>query len=237
MGTHQNKGDAPTTKRQAILSDSREFSKTISTTRLLIARHAETSAPDRFHGAESDIGLSEWGKKQAELLGKRLLAEPARALYSSAMLRARTTAAIIGRHCGLELQLEPQLHERKIGPLSGVTREQGWATYAESRARWLAGDLDFTHAGGESFAQVRDRVLPVLEVLATRHKGQTFIVVAHGVVIRIALLSLLEHLGHADFDKIAIDFASLNELVHDGERWSAVRLNEVVAPSDARPVA
>ena len=41
-----------------------------SGTRLLLARHAETAAPDRFHGAESDIGLSAWGFEQAERLGR-----------------------------------------------------------------------------------------------------------------------------------------------------------------------
>ncbi len=237
MGIDQDEGDASTMKRQAILSDPDDFGKTTSITRLFLARHAETSDPNRFHGAESDVGLSKWGEKQAELLGERLRGEPAIALYSSAMLRARTTAAIVGGRCGLEPRIEPALHERKIGALSGVSREEGWATYAESRARWLAGDLEFTHEGGESFAAVRRRVVPVLESLAERHRGRTIIVIAHGVVIRVALVSLLDHLGHQDFDKIAIEFASLNELVHDGQRWSAGRLSEVVAPSDAKPVA
>ena len=71
-------------------------------TRLLLARHAETSAPDRFHGAESDIGLSEWGARQAELLGPVAQAVGAVALYCSAMRRAVDTAAAIGRACALE---------------------------------------------------------------------------------------------------------------------------------------
>ena len=44
-------------------------SKAIAGTRILLARHAETAAPDRFHGAESDIGLSAAGARQAEMLG------------------------------------------------------------------------------------------------------------------------------------------------------------------------
>src|ERR1022692_471944 len=43
-------------------------SKPLQVTRVLLARHAETAAPDRFHGAESDIGLSALGARQAELL-------------------------------------------------------------------------------------------------------------------------------------------------------------------------
>ncbi len=44
-------------------------SKTL-TTRVLLLRHAETAAPDRFHGAESDIGLGARGFLQAEAVAR-----------------------------------------------------------------------------------------------------------------------------------------------------------------------
>ena len=46
-----------------------------------------------------------------------------------------------------------------------VAAKTGWAIYAESKRRWMAGDLEFTHEGGESFADIRRRVLPVFEEL------------------------------------------------------------------------
>jgi 2,3-bisphosphoglycerate-dependent phosphoglycerate mutase len=206
-------------------------------TRLLLIRHAETSTPDVFHGAESDIGLSAWGGHQAERLAEGLKDQSAQALYCSAMRRAVATARPIGAACGLDVALVPQLHERKIGPLSGLSREAGWEIYAESKRSWMAGDLEFTHPGGESFADIRRRVLPILEELLARHPGETVIVVAHGVVIRVVLLSLLDGLEPADFDRIAIDFASINDLRWDGKRWRAQSLNQIVAPSPAKPVA
>jgi 2,3-bisphosphoglycerate-dependent phosphoglycerate mutase len=209
----------------------------VPATRILLGRHAETSAPDRFHGAESDIDLSIRGIQQAEQLGRWLAdADPA-ALYCSAMRRAMDTAAPIGRICGLEPIVIAALHERRIGPLSGVSREEGWATYAETKRRWIAGELEVAHPGGESFADIRRRVCPILEDLASRHRGQTIVVVAHGVVIRVALASLVAGLAPSDFDRIAIDFASVNDLWFDGRTWSARALNQVVAPSAARPVA
>lgn len=205
--------------------------------RVLLARHAETSAPDRFHGAESDIGLSDWGREQAERLGAWLAGERPSAIYSSAMRRAVDTAAPIGRACGLEPRVLPELHERKIGPLSGVSRDEGWTTYAETKVRWLAGELNATHPGGESFADIQRRVVPVLEDLADRHRGETIVVIAHGVVIRVLLTSLVAGFSHVDFDRIAIEFASVNDLRYDGRTWTARALNHVVAPSPARPVA
>jgi 2,3-bisphosphoglycerate-dependent phosphoglycerate mutase len=206
-------------------------------THLLLARHAETAAPDRFHGAESDIGLSEWGRRQADLVGESLKVRRATGLYSSAMRRAVDTAAAIGRACALEPVTIAGLHERKIGPLSGQSREEGWAIYAASKERWIAGELEHTHHGGESYADVRRRVVPLIEELVARHRGETIIVVAHGVVIRVVLTSLVLEYRPSDFDRIAIDFASVNELFFDGNRWRAGALNQVVATSVARPVA
>src|SRR5262249_27871968 len=138
-------------------------SKMLQETRVLLLRHAETSAPDVFHGAESDIGLSEWGRRQAVLLAEHLRGKGAGALYSSAMRRAVDTAGPIGAACGLTPVILPALHERKIGPLSGLSRGEGWSIYAESKRRWIAGDLDYTHEGGESFGDIRRRVLPVFQ--------------------------------------------------------------------------
>jgi hypothetical protein len=56
-------------------------------------------------------------------------------------------------------------------------------------------------------------------------------------VIRVALTSLVTGLAPADFDRIAIDFASVNDLWSDGRTWTASALNQVVAPSPTRPVA
>ena len=206
-------------------------------TRLLLARHAETSAPDRFHGAESDIGLSDWGVHQAERLGLWLADRAANALYSSSMRRAALTAACIGRACNLKPVPITGLHERKIGPLSGKSRDEGWAIYAATKERWIAGDLEYTHPGGESYGDIRRRVVPIIEDLGRRHRGDTIMVVAHGVVIRVLLTSLVSGLTPADFDRIAIDFASVNDLLFDGKIWTAGPLNQIIASSPEPPVA
>ena len=41
-------------------------------TRVLLLRHAETATPDRFHGAESDVGLGARGLRQAALVAQHL---------------------------------------------------------------------------------------------------------------------------------------------------------------------
>ena len=55
---------------------------------------------------------------------------------------------------------------------------------------WLSGDLEPAVPGGESGRQVVDRVLPVLDEVADRFRGETVLVVTHGGVI-LALFGLL----------------------------------------------
>ena len=142
------------------------------------------------------------------------------------MRRAVETAEAIARASGLAPRIEPDLHERKIGPLSGKTRDEAILTYGEAKSRWMAGEIDYTHEGGESYAQIRDRVVPVLRRVAEGSRGKTVVVVAHGVVIRVLLASLLDDHGPSAFERFAIDNVGINDLRWDGARWSAVALND-----------
>ena len=89
----------------------------------------------------------------------------------------------------------------------------------------MAGDLDASHPGAESFVEVRDRVVPALRGLASGHPGETIVVVAHGVVIRVALTTLSEGLSPADFDRVPIEFVGVHEVVIDGEHWRLAGLD------------
>lgn len=193
-------------------------------TRLLLLRHAETAAPDQFHGAESDIGLGPRGFAQAAACAPAIAREHPVAIYSSAMLRARQTAEAIAGRCGLVAVPVPTLHERRMGSLSGQPMSQGWEAYTDAMSAWKAGDLHASHAGGESFAELQARVLPALTDLVRRHAGETIVVVAHGVVIRVALACWLDG-GPAEFDRFGIDFVAVNALNWDGLGWRATALN------------
>jgi broad specificity phosphatase PhoE len=231
-GQPPNPGDAdayddePTGEPRALASP--------NATRILLLRHAETAAPERFHGAESDVALGEAGRLQAEAAARALARLRPDALYCSTMRRARETAAPIGRACGLDPRPLPRLHERRMGTLSGAIRAEVGDRYQETRRRWEAGDLDATHPGAESYRMIRDRVLGPFESLARSHPDRTAIVVAHGVVIRVLLCSLLPDAGPARFERFGIDFVAVNDLRWDGATWAAARLN---APPGELPVA
>ncbi|MHC5544908.1 histidine phosphatase family protein, partial [Singulisphaera rosea] len=125
----------------------------------------------------------------------------------------------IGLACGVSPEVIETLHERRMGPLSGVRKDEGWDIYVEAMTHWKAGDLRFTHEGGESFEEMSTRVVPSFLELAKRHEGETIVVVAHGVVIRVLLTSILDDLGPHDFDRIGIEFVAVNDLRWDGTHW------------------
>jgi broad specificity phosphatase PhoE len=197
-----------------------------SPTRVLLLRHAETANPFVFHGAESDVGLSEPGQRQAEAAAEALLGFRADRLVSSGMRRALDTAAPIARLLNLPIIIERDLHERRVGALAGTSTQSGDGGWPETLRHWMAGNLDYAPKGAESYAEIRARVLPAWKRVVS--KGQTTIVVAHGVVVKVLLLSLLPGYTVADWQSLGpIRNVGISELQLAGENWSAVRLNDV----------
>lgn len=199
-------------------------------TRVLLLRHAETANPAIFHGAESDVGLSERGVRQAEAAAAHLAGLCPDAVVSSGMRRALETAGPIARACGLTVQVEPGLHERRVGALSG-TATAADGPWTETVRRWAAGETGYTTPGAESFDDIRDRVCPIWERLTAAFAGKTLVVVAHGIVCRVLLLSVLPGHGVADWPRLGpMRNVGVHELAREaGGPWRAVRLNEVPA--------
>jgi len=197
-------------------------------TRVFILRHGESADPSVFHGAESDIGLSERGQRQALAVAPLLAAHAPAAVVSSAMRRAQDTAAPIAAACGLPVLLEPHLHERRVGMLSGMPFGSSEGLWPQTLRRWIAGDTAFAPHGAESFDNVRARVVPVWERLTRAYAGRCLVIVTHGVVCKVLFLSLLPGLSVADWQRLGpIRNVALTELERNQGGWEARRLNEL----------
>jgi broad specificity phosphatase PhoE len=196
-------------------------------TRVLLLRHGESADPNVFHGAESDIDLSERGRRQAELIARELVVYQPEAVVSSGMRRARTTAAPIARECGMPVRVEAALHERRVGKLAGSAFDHG-DVWPETLRRWMAGETGYAPEGAESFNDIRDRVLPVWERLVAQYADQTIVIVAHGVVCKVLLFTLLSGYSAADWKRFGpIRNVAISELLRMPTGWEAVRLNEL----------
>lgn len=210
-------------------------------TRVLLFRHAETSDPTVFHGAESDIGLGLRGERQAERLAVYLATRKPDVLVCSAMRRARDTAAPVAVACGLTPEIEPELHERRLGGLSGLPSGDRSGPWMQTVQRWMQGDTAFSLLGAESFDEVRERVVGAWNRVTQRHAGKTIAIIAHGAVIKVLLLSIVPTHSPADWMRLGpIHNVTLHELVPAADfpegGWLLQRFNErVIAEGQSSP--
>lgn len=202
-----------------------------SGTRVWLVRHAETATPHLLHGAESDVELGEHGRRQAEAAAEWFAQQRPDVVVSSAMRRAVETAQPIARRCQVPHEIEPDWHERRVGPFSqrhGPEVERAWKLTLQA---WESGELTYAWPGMESFASIRDRVLPVWQRVIHRHAGRRIVAVVHGVVSKVLLLSVLPGYSAADWTRIgkALNLA-VSELVWQEGQWRPLRLLEVPEP-------
>lgn len=153
-------------------------------TRIALVRHGMTdwNQAGRLQG-RTDVPLNDAGRVQAAQAAAALEGERWSAIYSSPLIRARETAAIIGRRLGLSPQTVPGLIERDYGPLEGLTRAEIERRYPD-RARQPA------PPGVEPPEQVRARAEASLRTLARQHGGEGIVVVSHGAWINALLYEI-----------------------------------------------
>src|SRR6185369_10870266 len=116
-----------------------------------LARHGETSwnLAGRWQG-QTDVGLNDRGREQAEALAGRLRGHGIARVRASDLLRARETAEIVARTLGLGggVSIDPALRERGYGVFEGLTRDQCAAQHPEAWACYMA-DRTFAPPGAE----------------------------------------------------------------------------------------
>jgi broad specificity phosphatase PhoE len=150
--------------------------------RLILVRHGESEGNrERRFTTTPSVPLTAIGREQAFEAGRRIagMFKPA-LVVASPYARARETAEIIAAQLGFEIEIEPNLFERRFGSLAGESYDIEMAELAfDPIARWHWRPP----GGGESFEDVRLRIAPVLEKLARENPDREVVVVSHGVVM------------------------------------------------------
>jgi broad specificity phosphatase PhoE len=99
--------------------------------------------------------------RQAERLALRLAGEPLSAVYTSDLSRAFETAqVIVSRHAGVAVLPLRELREIDMGEWEGKTFDEIRDTAPCAAVKWLEDTVNNPIPGGESYAQLRDRVVP-----------------------------------------------------------------------------
>ena len=156
-------------------------------TKLLLIRHGETDDNHRriFQG-QSGRGLNDRGREQATRLAARFERVGLRAagLYCSDLERARETADLLSGALKLAPIADPALREVHVGAWQGLGYEDIAARHPEEWDAWRRG-VDFRRGGGETYAELGDRVAAAINGIAAAHPGETAVIVSHGAAIKV----------------------------------------------------
>ena len=155
---------------------------------MILVRHGQ-STWNREHRIQGQLDppLSDEGRRQAELLGRRLAGRRLAGFYSSDLKRAFETAQAIEPQVDLQPVPTPGLREIYLGEWEGLRTEEIAERFPREWARWSEKpDWDLV-PGGEGAARFEARVIATLDEILDRHAHGDILLVTHGGVIQVAL--------------------------------------------------
>jgi broad specificity phosphatase PhoE len=169
---------------------------------IVLARHGETEwSRDLRHTGRTDVPLTDVGRQQAQALRPRLEGRDFARVLVSPLGRAVDTCRIAG--LGDRAEPRPELVEVDYGEAEGLTtvqmreREPGWTVWTHGAP------------GGETFEDVRKRLAPLVEEIATADGDVA--VFAHGHILRI-LAALWIELPPEGGSRLALATGTLSTL-------------------------
>ncbi|MGM7668742.1 histidine phosphatase family protein [Microbacterium sp. A93] len=156
------------------------------TTLILLVRHGQTPTTGMvLPGRAPGLHLSERGQEQAEQVAERLAVLPLSAIYSSPLERAMETAGPTSARASVPIVRDEGLLEGDFGDWTGAR-----LTDLYGKPEWKTVQRQpsvFRFPGGESFTEIRDRMVSTLARLRAAHPGGTVACFSHADPIRVAL--------------------------------------------------
>lgn len=113
------------------------------------------------------------------------------ALYASPTMRALESAAIVGAFLGLQPTISPELVEIDFGGFEGLTYKEIEDRYPREFKLWMEKPTEIKFPGGESFSEMKNRVLNFKDALLESFRAETVVVVSHAGTNRVLLAQAL----------------------------------------------
>lgn len=188
-------------------------SEPLEGTLVLLVRHGQTPTTGAvLPGRTPGLHLSDRGREQAERAAAAIASlDSVSAVYASPLERAQETAAPIATHLGLSVQREDGLLECEFGDWTGESLDElrnlpEWRTVQRHPS-------GFRFPGGESFTEMRNRMVATIGELVRRHPGATVVAVSHADPIKAAIADAVG--THLDlFQRIVVSPASISAIHH-----------------------
>lgn len=165
---------------------------------LILVRHGQQQWPDPATSVSADWvdpPLSDFGRAQAECVGRFLAGKQVDAVYSSQLLRANDTGRAIAKHHDMDVTVIEALAEiqmfrdlpqdqRAVDTIGEQAMKGVWERFVQTQT-WDS--YPYT----ERSADFRRRVGWAVESTVVAHPGETVVVACHGGVINAYLAEIL----------------------------------------------
>jgi len=195
--------------------------------KVILVRHGETdwNLSRRIQGGNSDTQLNQRGRQQAESLALRLKPEKIQVIYSSPLQRARDTALAIAHYHQLPVEVEPSLKEIEVGALEGMPIADVGKRLSELLVTYKQGDELPRLPGGESVAEVQQRVWSTIQRLVDKHRGGVLVVVSHYFSVLTAICSVI-NLPLSQITRLRLNPGSISIITFDEQTPRLILFND-----------
>ena len=162
-------------------------------TTIHLVRHGEVENPKGvIYGRLPGYNLSERGQRQAEEAGRHLAERDVGAIWASPLERAQETAQAIAAHHRIEITTDERLIE------SGTTLEGLGKTitaFMRSPKHWWALRNPLRPSWGETFGEIKVRMLAAVEDAVRVAGDREVVVVTHQTPVMVTRAALAKRKG------------------------------------------
>jgi broad specificity phosphatase PhoE len=160
---------------------------------IVFVRHGETdwNRERRVQGSQGPT-LNDAGKDQAKGLARLLWEVPLAAVYTSALPRAKETAAYVAGPHSVNIHIDPRLNEIHHGEWEGLSEEE--LPDLPLYRRWREDPTCCSLPGSEPLDSVHRRALEAMREVVARHPVEDGLiaVVSHQVVLALLKCYVLD---------------------------------------------
>ena len=191
---------------------------------VFLLRHGDSrqDGVKRYTG-QKDTSLNETGRRQALWWRKELSDIPLDAAFSSDLQRSRETLSIITEGREVPSTSLTGLREISVGLWDGLSIEEVRTRFPGEYERRGTDTAGHRPPEGESFAELRDRIVPVFDSLVRDREGAVLLV-GHAGVNRVLLCHLLG-MPLGNLFRLGQDYGCLNVLVREKGLFSVKAMN------------
>jgi probable phosphoglycerate mutase len=193
---------------------------------IIFLRHgqAENNINRLLAGRTPGVSLTPKGIDQAERIAKFLKPFNISTIYTSPIERAVKTAEIVAKHNSLDYNLDERLIELDMGKFTGMDYDTIFEKHGNVFLKFYDGELEIAHNGVETFAQVKNRVLSMLDHVLNAHNDENVLLVTHMDPIKAAISTIMNLDANSLFELI-IENASITVIKEHQRKLSLSAIN------------